>query len=66
MAELQELSKAFVKAYDGSVLVTVVATDVAHTRRTIRAAPQSQEVRKFTLLYIMIPNFHICIFLPEA
>ncbi|KAJ8724462.1 hypothetical protein PYW08_015936 [Mythimna loreyi] len=34
---LQELSKAFVKAYDGSVLFTVVTTDVAHTRRAIRS-----------------------------
>lgn len=34
---LLELSNAFKKAYDGSVLVTVVSTDVAHTRR-IRAA----------------------------
>lgn len=34
---LDELSKAFVKAYDGSVLVTVVTTDVAHTRRAIRS-----------------------------
>ncbi|VVC97751.1 unnamed protein product [Leptidea sinapis] len=36
---LNSLSEAFVKAYDGSVLVTVVTTDVAHTRRTVRAAP---------------------------
>ncbi|XP_026731297.1 renin receptor [Trichoplusia ni] len=34
---LQDLSKAFVKAYDGSVLVTAVTTDVAHTRRAIRS-----------------------------
>ncbi|CAD0200363.1 unnamed protein product [Chrysodeixis includens] len=34
---LNDLSKAFVKAYDGSVLVTAVTTDVAHTRRTIRS-----------------------------
>lgn len=37
---LQELSDAFVKAYDGSVLVTAVTTDVAHTRRAVRAAPE--------------------------
>ncbi|XP_026485551.1 ATPase H(+)-transporting accessory protein 2 isoform X2 [Vanessa tameamea] len=36
---LQELSDAFVKAYEGSVLVTAVTTDVAHTR-SIRAAPE--------------------------
>ncbi|KAJ8718998.1 hypothetical protein PYW07_016554 [Mythimna separata] len=34
---LQELSQAFVKVYDGSVLVTVVTTDVAHTRRAPRS-----------------------------
>lgn len=34
---IQELSNAFVKAYDGSVLVTVVTTDVAHTRRHVRS-----------------------------
>ncbi|XP_073952448.1 ATPase H(+)-transporting accessory protein 2 isoform X2 [Choristoneura fumiferana] len=34
-----DLSLAFVKAYDGSVLVTTVTTDVAHTRRTVREAP---------------------------
>lgn len=37
---MQELSDAFVKAYDGSVLVTAVTTDVAHTRRAVRAAPE--------------------------
>ncbi|XP_023934907.1 ATPase H(+)-transporting accessory protein 2 [Bicyclus anynana] len=37
---LIELSDAFVKAYDGSVLVAAVCTDVAHTRRTVRAAPE--------------------------
>ncbi|XP_026330186.1 renin receptor [Hyposmocoma kahamanoa] len=36
-SEIKHLSDAFVKAYDGSVVVAVVATDVAHTRRTIRA-----------------------------
>ncbi|XP_034828432.1 ATPase H(+)-transporting accessory protein 2 isoform X2 [Maniola hyperantus] len=36
---LQELSDAFVKAYSGSVLVSAVTTDVAHTRR-VRAAPE--------------------------
>ncbi|KAJ8724461.1 hypothetical protein PYW08_015935 [Mythimna loreyi] len=36
-AALQDLNKAFVKAYDGSVLVTVVSTDVAHTRRSARS-----------------------------
>ncbi|XP_013139745.1 PREDICTED: renin receptor [Papilio polytes] len=34
--ELMELSKAFSKAYDGAVLVSVVCTDVAHTRRAVR------------------------------
>ncbi|KAJ8718999.1 hypothetical protein PYW07_016555 [Mythimna separata] len=34
---LEELNDAFVKAYDGSVLVTVVTTDVAHTRRSARS-----------------------------
>ncbi|KOB68254.1 Renin receptor, partial [Operophtera brumata] len=38
---LEELTAAFVKAYDGSVLVTAVATDIAHTRRrTVRATGQ--------------------------
>lgn len=37
---LQELSDAFVKAYDGSVLVTAVTTDVAHTRRAVRSVPE--------------------------
>ncbi|CAG4945444.1 unnamed protein product [Colias eurytheme] len=36
---LEALSNAFVRAYDGSVLVTAVTTDVAHTRRAVRAAP---------------------------
>ncbi|XP_063389337.1 ATPase H(+)-transporting accessory protein 2 [Cydia fagiglandana] len=35
---ISELSSAFAKAYDGAVLVAAVATDVAHTRRTVRAA----------------------------
>ncbi|CAH0723779.1 unnamed protein product, partial [Brenthis ino] len=34
---LQDLSNALVKAYDGSVLVTAVTTDVAHTRRAVRS-----------------------------
>ncbi|KAF9417105.1 hypothetical protein HW555_005724, partial [Spodoptera exigua] len=34
---IQELSEAFVTAYDGSVLVTVVSTNVAHTRRQPRS-----------------------------
>ncbi|XP_068625864.1 ATPase H(+)-transporting accessory protein 2 [Battus philenor] len=37
---LKDLSNAFVKAYDGSVLVTAVCSDVAHTRRAVRAAPE--------------------------
>ncbi|XP_041968463.1 ATPase H(+)-transporting accessory protein 2 [Aricia agestis] len=37
---LRDLSKAFSKAYDGSVLFTVVTTDFVHTRRTVRAAPR--------------------------
>lgn len=40
---LEDLSKAFVKAYDGSVLVTAVSTDVAHTRRAIRAAVEPRD-----------------------
>ncbi|XP_035441334.1 ATPase H(+)-transporting accessory protein 2 [Spodoptera frugiperda] len=36
---IEQLNKAFIKAYDGSVLVTLVTTDVAHTRRAIRSAP---------------------------
>ncbi|KAI5646950.1 renin receptor-like protein domain-containing protein [Phthorimaea operculella] len=39
-----ELNQAFKYAYDGSVLFSVVCTDVAHTRRTARAAdPAKQE-----------------------
>ncbi|XP_063635290.1 ATPase H(+)-transporting accessory protein 2 [Cydia splendana] len=38
---ISELSSAFAKAYDGAVLVAAVATDVAHTRRTVRAAPNA-------------------------
>ncbi|XP_021195486.2 ATPase H(+)-transporting accessory protein 2 [Helicoverpa armigera] len=34
---IEDLSQAFVAAYDGSVLVTAVTTDVAHTRRPIRS-----------------------------
>ncbi|XP_022826342.1 uncharacterized protein LOC111356274 [Spodoptera litura] len=34
---VQELSKAFVEAYVGSVLVTAVSTDVPHTRRSARS-----------------------------
>ncbi|CAH0673956.1 unnamed protein product [Spodoptera exigua] len=34
---IQDLSEAFVTAYDGSVLVTVVSTNVAHTRRQPRS-----------------------------
>ncbi|CAH2240665.1 jg220 [Pararge aegeria aegeria] len=37
---LRDLSNAFEKAYVGSVLVVAVTTDVAHTRRTVRAAPE--------------------------
>ncbi|XP_072929215.1 ATPase H(+)-transporting accessory protein 2 [Epargyreus clarus] len=40
---LRELSDAFVKAYDGSVLVTAVATDVAHTRRAVRSVPNERQ-----------------------
>ncbi|CAH2040494.1 unnamed protein product, partial [Iphiclides podalirius] len=40
---LEDLSKAFVKAYDGSVLVTAVTTDVAHTRRAVRAAIEPRD-----------------------
>ncbi|CAG4970848.1 unnamed protein product [Parnassius apollo] len=42
---LRDLSNAFDKAYDGSVLVTAVTTDVAHTRRAVRAAPNPPEMR---------------------
>nr|XP_021195614.2 ATPase H(+)-transporting accessory protein 2 [Helicoverpa armigera] len=34
---LRDLCKAFVKAYDRSVLLTAVTTDVAHTRRAARS-----------------------------
>uniref|UniRef100_A0A2A4JVN8 Renin receptor n=1 Tax=Heliothis virescens TaxID=7102 RepID=A0A2A4JVN8_HELVI len=34
---LRDLCKAYVKAYDRSVLITVVTTDVAHTRRAARS-----------------------------
>ncbi|XP_075976497.1 uncharacterized protein LOC142976814, partial [Anticarsia gemmatalis] len=40
---LQQLSKAFVKAYEGSVLVTAVVTDVAHTRRAARSPDDEDE-----------------------
>ncbi|CAK1544017.1 unnamed protein product [Leptosia nina] len=43
---LQDLSNAFVKAYDGSVLVTAVTTDVAHTRRAVREAPADPAVNQ--------------------
>ncbi|CAH0399151.1 unnamed protein product [Chilo suppressalis] len=46
---LLELSKAFEKAYDGSVLVTVVNTDVAHTRRTIRSPENEKQVQNGTV-----------------
>ncbi|XP_075976475.1 ATPase H(+)-transporting accessory protein 2-like [Anticarsia gemmatalis] len=39
---LQEMSNAFVKAYDDAVLVTAVVTDIAHTRRrSIRAVNET-------------------------
>lgn len=40
---LRELSDAFVKAYDGSVLVTAVTTDVAHTRRAVRSIDEPND-----------------------
>ncbi|CAB3235564.1 unnamed protein product [Arctia plantaginis] len=40
---LLELSNAFKKAYDGSVLVTVVSTDVVHTRRIRSAQNENPE-----------------------
>ncbi|CAG9787251.1 unnamed protein product [Diatraea saccharalis] len=46
---LLELSDAFEKAYDGSVLVTVVNTDVAHTRRTIRSVESARQLRNGTI-----------------
>ncbi|CAF4821867.1 unnamed protein product [Pieris macdunnoughi] len=41
---IQALSSAFVKAYDGKVLVTAVTTDIAHTRRAVREAPDDAPV----------------------
>ncbi|KAM3966897.1 ATPase H(+)-transporting accessory protein 2 [Aphomia sociella] len=43
---LQQLSDAFAKAYDGSVLVTAVSTDVAHTRRAVRSVPDDTKARQ--------------------
>ncbi|XP_028030178.1 renin receptor [Bombyx mandarina] len=42
---LEELTKAFVKAYDGSVLVTAVTTDIVHTRRAIRSVSGNVELK---------------------
>lgn len=39
---LEEMTNAFVKAYDGSVLVTVVTTDVAHTRRRVARSVKNE------------------------
>lgn len=36
------MTNAFVKAYDGSVLVTVVTTDVAHTRRRVARSVKNE------------------------
>ncbi|XP_059053550.1 ATPase H(+)-transporting accessory protein 2 [Achroia grisella] len=44
---LQELSDAFEKAYDGSVLVTAVSTDVAHTRRAVRSVPEEKQATPY-------------------
>ncbi|KAJ0177776.1 hypothetical protein K1T71_006649 [Dendrolimus kikuchii] len=41
---LGDLSDAFVKAYEGSVVVTAVATDVAHTRRVRSVANKASLV----------------------
>ncbi|CAB3235562.1 unnamed protein product [Arctia plantaginis] len=40
---LQELSKAFVKAYRGSVFVTTIVTDVTHSRRVGRSPENDGE-----------------------
>lgn len=57
---LEDLSNALVKAYDGSVLVTAVTTDVAHTRRAVRAAPEfraeHQDEDNYTADYAAIFN----------
>ncbi|XP_037296853.1 ATPase H(+)-transporting accessory protein 2-like [Manduca sexta] len=45
---LEDLTKAFVKAYDGSALVTAVTTDVAHTRRAVRSLPDRVELKNST------------------
>ena len=48
---LEDLSNALVKAYDGSVLVTAVTTDVAHTRRAVRAAPEFRAEYQVNYIY---------------
>ncbi|XP_049870787.1 ATPase H(+)-transporting accessory protein 2-like [Pectinophora gossypiella] len=40
---IKELNDAFVKAYEGRVVFAVVTTDVAHTRRTVRASGNLKE-----------------------
>lgn len=41
---VQELSDAFSDAYDGSVVVAVVGTDVAHTRRAPRSVSTKDDI----------------------
>ncbi|XP_028173146.1 ATPase H(+)-transporting accessory protein 2 [Ostrinia nubilalis] len=42
---LEDLSNAFVKAYDGSVLVTAVTTDVIHSRRVTRSVSNEGKLK---------------------
>ncbi|GBP05505.1 hypothetical protein EVAR_3014_1 [Eumeta japonica] len=44
--ELNDLSEAFKKAYDGSALVTCVTSDVAHTRRAQRSTRTKRDTQQ--------------------
>ncbi|KAL0832059.1 hypothetical protein ABMA28_001549 [Loxostege sticticalis] len=48
---LEEMTNAFVKAYDGSVLVTVVTTDVAHTRRRVARSVKNESKQAPTVSF---------------
>ncbi|XP_053606013.1 ATPase H(+)-transporting accessory protein 2 [Plodia interpunctella] len=48
-AALKSLSTAFARAYDGSVLVVAVTTDVAHTRRAVRSVISRQTPANVTI-----------------
>lgn len=50
---LEELTKAFVKAYDGSVLVIAVTTDVAHTRRAVRSVPDQKDSKSNSVCILL-------------